>query len=107
VEESALARVCRSGLYVARPTRGAPYDAALPWSVRAQDLSAQPSMPPMTRALISARPASTGSIPWVATIAGLVAFGADATAVHTDEAGPWFPTGRGRHWVLGVPPLQE
>jgi hypothetical protein len=121
VDEGTLAGACPRGIYVARLARAASFDASLPWSVRAQMVACQPSMPPMTRALIAARVAAIGSIPWIVTICGFVALGADAvqvmrdhgggTAFRLEEPGPWFdmvegrcfPTGRGRHWVLWLP----
>jgi hypothetical protein len=74
---------------------------------------------------VNVRIAAWGPLPWVATISGFVAFGAEAEAAFTDrdgravftlrEPGAWFdavtgrclPTGRGRPWVLRLPPLQE
>ena len=127
----AIARACPSGLYVARLARGATDDASLPWAARAQLLATQPPMPPLTRALLAARIAARGPLPWVATVSSLIVFGAEATALGRDgagrtrfaleEPGPWFaaldgawlPTGRGRPWVICEPvraparPLQQ
>jgi hypothetical protein len=126
VDLDRLAGVCPHGLYIARLSRSTGFDLAWPWRRQADVVASQPWMPPLTRATINVRIAAWGCLPWVATISGFVAFGADATGVQraTDgttcfrfrEPGGWFdfltgtcfPTGRGRHWVLWLPrPLQE
>jgi hypothetical protein len=131
VDDEVLTRVCPRGLYIARLARGTTGDATHSWEARARSLASQPPMTPMTRALIGARITAGGSMPWVVTISGLVAFGAEATSLRRDGSGrsvfaldppgPWFgaldgrwlPTGRGRPWVIreavrgGARALQE
>ncbi len=121
VDDEVLARACPQGMYVARLARGTSDDVSLSWEVRARRLATQPAMAPIGRALLAARIAARGPLAWVATISGLVVFGAEATALSIDDAGrnafaldapgPWFdalegrwlPTGRGRHWVIWEP----
>ena len=96
-------------------------DVTTDWEQLAADLAVQPPMPPLTRALLAARIAAYGPLPWVATLCGHVVLGAEAVAVTTGtdhlrftlrEPGQWFesvrdrvlPTTRGgRPWVLWTP----
>jgi hypothetical protein len=120
-----LAAVCPHGLVIARIDRARRVDTATGWEGLAADLSAQQAMPPLTRALLAARMAAYGSVPWVETLCGHVVLGADALSVRA--AGPdsdgtvaftltrpalWFdaiddrvlPTGRGgRPCVIWTP----
>jgi hypothetical protein len=125
VDVDRLMRVCPHGLYVARLSRATAFSLALPWSAQARLVAVQPPLPALTRASVNVRIAAWGPLPWVATISGFVAFAAEAEAAFTDrdgralfrlrEPGAWFdavtgrclPTGRGRPWVLRLPPLQE
>lgn len=82
-----LAPVCPHGLVIARidPTRRV--DTSTGWDELAADLRAQPAMPPLTLALLAARMAAYGSVPWVATLCGHVVLGADAIGVSAAGAG--------------------
>jgi hypothetical protein len=125
VDSDRLMRVCPHGLYVARLSRATAFSLAMPWSAQARLVAVQPPLPALTRASVNVRIAAWEPLPWVATISGFVAFGAEAEAAFTDrdgravftlrEPGAWFdavagrclPTGRGRPWALRLPPLQE
>ncbi|WP_151081905.1 hypothetical protein [Nocardioides cynanchi] len=118
-----LTEACPHGLFVARIDRSRPVDVTTGWAALAEDLSTQPAMPSLTRALLGARIAAYGPLPWVATLCGHVVLGAEAVAVAAGkdhlqftlrEPGPWFgalrdrvlPTTRGgRPWVLWTPLL--
>jgi hypothetical protein len=55
-----------------------------PWAEAAESLSDQPSLTAMSRALLAARIAGHGRLPWVATLFGFVLLGADAVGVWSD-----------------------
>lgn len=136
VDPHTVARACPHGLYVARlrparpidarPTDARPIDDVTGWQDLAAQLRHQPAMPSWSRALVAARIAAHGTLPWVATLCGHVVLGADATRIHAaPDGGPdgetvfelsppgtWFdelrdrvlPTARGgRPWVLWTP----
>jgi hypothetical protein len=117
-----LAAACPHGLFIARIDRSRRVDVTAGWAELARQLSLQPPMPPMTRALLGVRMAAYPSFPWVATLCGHVVLGAVAVraAIAADgsivfELAPpdtWFevlvdrvlPTSRGgRPWVVWTP----
>jgi hypothetical protein len=95
VDELDLAEACPRELFVARlgPTRGldllSPRPEQLEAAGRSRDLS------PWTRLLLQLRITRHGSVPFVATVCGYVAVGADITALAVDRgSGPeQAPTG--------------
>jgi hypothetical protein len=120
VDQRALRGACPQGIYVARLGRAHPVDLTQDWQQVAAQVSRQPAMPPLTRALVAAQIGHLGRLPWVATMFGFVATCADATAVAAgvggvdftlEEPGEWadvvarhrFPTRRGRPWHLWTP----
>jgi hypothetical protein len=125
VDLGRLAHTCPCGLYVARLDRASPLSVSASWADQARVAAAQPPLPPLTRASINVRIGAWGPLPWLATISGLVVFGAQAEGAHTEASGRtrfqlappgawfdavadrWFPTGRGRHWVMWLPPLTQ
>jgi hypothetical protein len=75
LELDELAPVCPNGLVVARLDATRRTDAMADWQERAADLSGPWAMPPWTRALLAARIAALGTLPWVATLCGHVVLG--------------------------------
>lgn len=117
-----LVAACPHGLVIARLDRARKVDVTIGWKPLAAQLSGQPPMPPLTRALLAARMAAYGSLPWVATLCGRVVLGADAVRVELGAdgntrftlapPGEWFAvlidralaTGRGgRSWMVRTP----
>jgi hypothetical protein len=125
LELDELAALCPHGLVIARIDPERRVDTSAGWEELAADLSTQQAMPPLTRALLAARIAAYGSVPWVATLCGHVVLGADAVRVRAAgtggdgtvaftlaRPGPWseaiddgvLPTGRGgRPCVIWTP----
>jgi hypothetical protein len=122
VDPDELAAACPHGLFIARIDRSRPVDVTTGWADLARQLSLQPPMPGMTRALLGVRMTAYPNLPWVATLCGHVVLGADAA--HADLAAggriaftlappsSWFavlvdrvlPTSRGgRPWVVWTP----
>jgi len=80
----AVTEVLPAGLYVARLGRGVSVDLSRPWATAAESLRDQPAMTELSRALLAARIAGHGRLPWVATLFGFVVLGAEAVGVGTD-----------------------
>lgn len=85
LEASEVTQVVPGGLYVARLGRAATVDLTRPWPEAAESLRDQPSMTEMSRALLAARIAGHGRLPWVATMFGFVLLGVDAVGVWSDH----------------------
>jgi hypothetical protein len=81
-----VTRLVAAGLYVARLSRDVRVDLGAPWAEVAESLSDQPSLTPMSRALLAARIAGHGRLPWVATLFGFVLLGADTVGVWSDDS---------------------
>ncbi len=107
IDASEVIRSSPGGVYVARLSRDATVDAGASWATAAESLRDQPSMTEMSRALLAARIAGHGRLPWLATMFGFVLLGADAVGVWSDlergrtlfglePPGPWFGAVDGR-----------
>jgi hypothetical protein len=115
-----LDRLCPAGVFVARRAPDLTADRA----TQLASVSAGWQMSPWTWLWLSTKVDACGSVPFVATVAGYVALGADIAAAERPEAavgttslvlaepGAWFEgvrrrrvqTGPGREWVLREPP---
>lgn len=87
VDPDAVLASLPAGLYVARLARVVEVDLTGSWAAAAAMVSDQPPMTPMSRALLSARIAGHGSVPWVATMFGFVLLGAEAIRVWSEAEG--------------------
>ena len=124
VEPDELAAACPHGLFIARLDRTRGVDVTTGWAELATQVSIQPPMPAMARALLAARMTAYPHLPWVATLCGHVVLGADAVRADLVAGGSiaftlappssWFevlvdrvmPTSRGgRPWVVWTPRL--
>jgi hypothetical protein len=81
VDSEVLHAACPHGLYLTRLERARRLDTTTGWASLADQLSVQPPMPSLTRALLSAQITVYETLPWVATLCGYVVLGADATRV--------------------------
>jgi len=113
VDDAALDTACPRGMFVARRA----LDITLSRSEQLDVLRSGWPLSPWTRLLLHTRVAD-GPMPFVATICGFVALGADitdvtvepdgATSLGLSAPGSWFglvvrrrlPTGPGRSWVI-------
>ncbi len=67
-DTEAVAAACPHGLLVARLARSTTLDVKVGWPTLADQVRVQPAMPPLSRALVAARVAAYGGLPWVATL---------------------------------------
>jgi hypothetical protein len=112
VESEELVRTCPDGVYVARLGPDAEFILDTPWDAQIEVLSAVPhDLSAVTRAFVRSRIQSHGLLPWVATVCGFVAVGADLEGFRTDAEGEssfvlarpghWFETLCGRRFETG------
>jgi hypothetical protein len=123
VDEDDLVRHRLPGLYVARLARDVAFRAGDPWPEIAAAVSRMPEMPPLSAALLGVQVRAFTRLPWVATVAGYIALGADLVGFERGEdgtnrfvlqqPGAWwaflsdrrFPTRPGgRPWHVWMPP---
>ena len=114
VGDDVLDRACPRGIFIARRD----VDLDTPAATQRETVRADWPISPYTAVLLRSRIEASGSLPFVATVCGFVALGADLTGLvatahgsyllELDEPGAWFeplrgrriPTGPGRPWVI-------
>jgi hypothetical protein len=119
VDHARLVADCPEGIYVARVSAGHPLDVGTSWHTRVTSLELVPDgLSAITAVFLITRIQDQGPVPWVATVSGFVAFGADLTGFRGHEdgrprfvlhrPGTWFEsvsrrrfeTGPGRPWSI-------